>query len=94
MIVPFQQRAIMAPQLIHQQIRTPEHDLFYVIRQTAPACGMVTVAHEVPSDSQELGSFENPNQALDFAEYMASELQAHGVAIEFVDPPYGLVGAG
>ncbi|HLK47477.1 MAG TPA: hypothetical protein VKT49_05045 [Bryobacteraceae bacterium] len=69
---------------------TPAHDIFYVVRQEA----LVTVRHDLPAGAQELAEFENPCGAVEFAERAARECQARGEAIEFVDPPSGLVGAG
>ena len=74
----------------------PQHDLFYVVRQTAQAhqVSLVTVLHEVPPGAEELGNFEDPCGAIDFAELTVRELRAKGEYIEFVDPPNGLVGTG
>ena len=85
--------ALMAIESAATQRSTPAHDTFYVVKQ----CGLastpktVTVLHEVPTGAEELASFENPNQAIDFAEAKAQE---RGSAVELVDPPYGLVGTG
>jgi len=74
----------------------PAQDIFYVVRQaaSAPLVTMVTVLHEVPPGTHELASFENPNGAIDFAEFTVRVLRASGVAVEFVDPPSGLIGTG
>ena len=86
----------MATHFATRQQREPAHDIFYVVKQAGPAplVAMVTVLHEVPPDTHELASFENPNGAIDFAEFTVRVLRASGVAIEFVDPPSGLIGTG
>ena len=75
---------------------TPAHDTFYVVKQCrlASTPETVTVLHQVPTGAEELASFENPNQAIDFAEAKVQELLAIGSVVELVDPPYGLVGTG
>jgi hypothetical protein len=85
--------ALMAIQSAATQRSTPAHDTFYVVKQCCLASTpeTVTVLHEVPTGAEELASFENPNQAIDFAEAKVQEL---GSAVELVDPPYGLVGTG
>jgi hypothetical protein len=55
---------------------------------------MVTILHEVPADAEELGSFDDPGAAVDFAQQEVRRLIAGGVAAEYVDPPEDLVGAG
>jgi hypothetical protein len=73
----------------------PEHDTFYVIRQDSPANGsIITISHEVPADAQELGSFADPGEAIDFAQSEVRRLNASGVAVEYVDPPDDLIGTG
>ena len=72
----------------------PAHDTFYVVRQAASRTSLVTIAHELPAGAQELGHFEDPCGAVEFAELAVRECRARGEAIEFVDPPSGLVGAG
>lgn len=86
----------MGTQPSAQQKRVPAPDTFYVVKQTARAslAAMVTVLHEVPCGAHELASFEDPNGAIDFAESRVRELRAAGLAIEFIDPPSGLVGTG
>lgn len=71
-------------------ISIPAHDVFYVVRQAE----LVTVRHDLPAGAQALGQFESPCGAVEFAEWTVRERQATGEAIEFVDPPSGLVGAG
>ena len=71
-------------------ISIPAHDIFYVVRQAE----LVTVRHDLPAGAQELGQFASPSGAVDFAELTVRQRQARGEAIEFVDPPSGLVGAG
>lgn len=86
----------MAIESAATQRSTPAHDTFYVVKQ----CGLastpetVTVLHEVPTGAEELASFENPNQAIDFAEATVREQRAIGSRVELIDPPYGLVGTG
>jgi hypothetical protein len=74
----------------------PEYDTFYVICRKIPERGntIVTVLHEVPIDAQELGSFGDPVEAIDFAQQEVERLNAEGVAAEYVDPPDDLVGTG
>jgi hypothetical protein len=88
--------ARMAIQSAATQRSTPAHERFHVVKQCCLASRpeTVTVLHQVPTGAEELASFENPNQALDFAEAKVQELQAIGSAVELVDPPYGLVGTG
>lgn len=81
----------MATQSFIQPRGAPAHDRFYVVRH---GVALVTVSHAVPAGAQELGSFDTPNGAIDFAELTVQSLRATGVPIELVDPPYGLVGAG
>ena len=84
----------MAIQSAATQRSKPAHDTFYVVKQCCLASTpeTVTVLHQVPTGAEELASFENPNQAIDFAEAKVQELQAIGSGVELVDPPYGLVG--
>jgi hypothetical protein len=85
----------MSAQSSVQRKRVPGRDRFYVVKQTCDSSAtIVTVLHHVPAGAQELGSFDHPNRAVEFAETRARELQTLGVAVELVDPPYGLVGAG
>jgi hypothetical protein len=42
---------------------------------------------------EELASFENPNEAFDFAEATVRQQRAIGSLVELVDPPHGLIGA-
>lgn len=74
----------------------PAHETFYVVRQngSAEASSTVTVVHGVPPGAEELGAFDSPNVAVEFAEAIVHNLKVTGFAIEMVDPPYGLVGAG
>jgi hypothetical protein len=74
----------------------PAPDTFYVVKQCclASTAETVTVLHQVPAGAEELASFDNPNQAIDFAEVTVREQRAIGSLVELVDPPYGLVGAG
>jgi hypothetical protein len=78
------------------QTSTPAHDTFYVVKQCSLTSKptAVTVLHDVPSGAEELASFDNPNQAIDFAEATVREQRAIGSFVELVDPPHGLVGAG
>lgn len=55
---------------------------------------MVTILHEVPENAEELGSFDDPGAAIDFAQQEVRRLNADGVTAEYVDPPEDLVGAG
>jgi hypothetical protein len=74
----------------------PEHDRFYVIRR-APTDGsdvVITVLHEVPADAVELGSFEDPGAAIDFAQQAVQRLNDAGAVAQYVDPPDDLVGTG
>ena len=86
----------MATQGVAQQKAVPARAIFYVVRHAASASldSIITVLRAVPSGAHVLAAFENPNGAIDFAESAVCELRAAGVAIELVDPPYGLVGAG
>jgi hypothetical protein len=74
----------------------PEHDRFYVIRCAPKDAGevVITVLHEVPADAVELGSFEDPGIAIDFAQDEVRCLNATGAAAQYVDPPEVMVGAG
>jgi hypothetical protein len=73
----------------------PEPDTFYVIRRSSPdLTPILTVLHEVPAGAQELGSFADPGEAIDFAQNEVKRLNANGVLAEYVDPPDDLVGAG
>ncbi len=81
----------MATRSFIQPRGTPAHDRFYVVRHGA---ALVTVSHEVAAGAHELGSFDTPNGAIDFAELTVRSLRATGVPVELVDPPYGLVGTG
>ena len=74
----------------------PQHETFYVIRQTPENSGptVVTVLHEVPGDTQELGSFSDPGTAIDFAQQEVRRLLSEGIDAQFVDPPDDLVGTG
>jgi hypothetical protein len=73
-----------------------EHDTFYVIRWDPEKRGniIVTVLHAVPSDAEELGSFDEPGPAIDFAQQEVRRLNDAGVTAEYVDPPDDLVGTG
>lgn len=74
----------------------PQHETFYVI-QRPPEAGrpaVVTVLHEVPNDAQELGSFNEPGTAIDFAQQEVRRLLSEGVDAQYVDPTDDLVGAG
>ena len=86
----------MATQSAARQKRAPAYDAFYVVKQDCLPFnpGTVTVLHHVPIGAEELGSFDNPNQAIEFAEATVREQRANGSLLELVDPPYGLVGAG
>jgi hypothetical protein len=73
-----------------------QHETFYVI-QRAPEAGLaavVTVLHEVPDDAQELGSFSEPETAIDFAQQVVRRLLSEGIHAQYVDPPDDLVGCG
>ncbi len=72
------------------------HDTFYVVKQCCPpsTSDAVMVVHQVPMGAEELGSFDTPNQAIDFAEAAVRERHAIGSLLELVDPPHGLVGGG
>ena len=74
----------------------PEHETFYVIceydRQRQRR--IVTVLHEVPANTQKLGSFSDPVLAIDFAQEEVRRLNASGVQAEYVDPPDDLIGTG
>ena len=73
----------------------PEHDTFYVIRRASSDGGtLVTILHEVPADAEELGSFEDPGAAIDFAQQAVRRLNASGQRADYVDPPDDLVGTG
>ena len=74
----------------------PAHDTFYVIRLDPGKRGnaIVTILHEVPDDAEELGSFDDPGAAIDFAQQEVRRLNDRGVTAEYVDPPDDLVGAG
>jgi hypothetical protein len=76
--------------------RSAACDTFYVVKQRCLTSTpeTITVLHQVPTGTEELASFDNPNQAIDFAEATVRELRAIGSPVELVDPPYGLVGAG
>ena len=78
----------------HQSV--PARETFYVVKRngSAAAPGMVTVLNGVPAGAEELGAFDNPSRAIDFAESVVRELNGTGSVIEMVDPPYGLVGGG
>jgi hypothetical protein len=78
------------------QMGATAHDTFYVVKQYSLTSKptTVTVLHDVPSGAEELASFDNPNQAIDFAEATVREQRAIGSFVELVDPPHGLVGAG
>jgi hypothetical protein len=73
-----------------------QHDQFYVIRRSAEpgAQTLITVSHEVPADAVELGVFEVPGDAIDFAQEQVTRLKAGGQAAQYVDPPDDLVGGG
>ena len=88
--------ALMAIQSAATQRSTPAHDTFYVVKQCclASTAETVTVLHQVPAGAEELASFDNPNQAIDFAESTVREQQARGSPVELIDPPYGLIGTG
>jgi len=74
----------------------PDQETFCVIRRNLPDRHtiIVTVLHEVPDDSDELGSFADPGAAIDFAQAEVRRLNAAGVPAEYVDPPDDLVGTG
>jgi hypothetical protein len=74
----------------------PEHDTFYVIRLAGAERDnvLLTVAHEVPAEASELGSFADPGTAIDFAQEEVRRLNAQGVAADYVDPPEDLIGTG
>jgi hypothetical protein len=75
---------------------TYARDCFYVVKQCSLASPRetVTVLHQVPPEAEELASFDDPSQAIDFAEAAVRGQRAIGSLVEFVDPPHGLVGAG
>jgi hypothetical protein len=86
----------MASPWVAFQKSPPAHDTFYVVKQCCLAStpATVTVLHQVPTGAEELAAFDNPNQAIDFAEVTVREQCAIGSLVELIDPPYGLVGAG
>ena len=86
----------MASPSVALQKSPPAHETFYVVKQCClkSTPETVTVLHQVPAGAEELASFDNPNQAIDFAEAMVREQRAIGSLVDLVDPPYGLVGAG
>ena len=86
----------MATQLAVVPKSAPRRDIFYVVKQWClPSLPeTVTVLHRVPTGAEELASFDNPMEAIDFAEAAVRERRAIGSLVELVDPPYGLVGAG
>jgi hypothetical protein len=72
-----------------------KHDTFYVIRRDPEKWGViVTILHEVPAGAEELGSFDEPGAAIDFAQQEVRRLNDGGVPAEYVDPPDDLVGTG
>ncbi len=74
----------------------PQHETFYVI-QSAPEAGdvtVVTVLHEVPAGAKELGSFDDPGTATDFAQQEVRRLLSEGIHVQYADPPDDLVGTG
>lgn len=74
----------------------PARQTFSVVKQDGSVAepGTVTVVHRVPDGAEELGTFDNPSHAVDFAETFVREWKTTGSPLELVDPPYGLVGAG
>ncbi|GEM_PF-3044465 len=74
----------------------PARQTFYVIKQdgSPQEPGIVTVLHRVPAGAEQLAWFHSPGHALDFAEEVVRQLKETGAAVEMVDPPFGLVGAG
>ncbi len=80
--------------VLHQYV--PARDTFYVVKQDGSAGNpaTITVLHEVPAGAEELAAFDVPNRAIDFAETAVHDLNGTGAAVELIDPPYGLVGAG
>jgi len=72
----------------------PVRAAFYVVRHDSSAPGIITVSHAVPPGAEKLGSFDTPSLAIDFAEAIVHELNQAGSAVEMVDPPHGIVGAG
>jgi hypothetical protein len=83
-----------APAALQKSV--PARNTFYVVKQRclASPSETITVLHQVPTGAEELASFDNPNQAIDFAEATVREHLAIGSPVELVDPPHGLVGAG
>ena len=55
-------------------------DTFYVVKQCCLTSTpqTVTVLHQVPKGAEELASFDNPNQAIDFAEATVREVRPIG----------------
>lgn len=80
--------------VLHQYV--PARDTFYVVKQDGPAGApaTITILHEVPAGAEELAAFDVPNRAIDFAETAVHNLNGIGSAVELIEPPYGLVGAG
>jgi hypothetical protein len=48
--------------------------------------GQSRCLHQVLTGAEELGSFGNPNQAIDFTESTVREQRAIGSLVELVDP--------
>ena len=74
----------------------PQPETFYVICEfdAQRQRRVVTVLHEVPAGAQELGSFSDLVQAIDFAQVTIRRLEADGMPAEYVDPPDDLIGTG
>jgi hypothetical protein len=87
---------IMATHSAALQKSASAYDTFYVVKQFSLAfhSETVTVLHQVPTGAEELASFRDPNEAIDFAEATVRQQRAIGSLVELVDPPHGLVGAG
>lgn len=77
----------MATRSAALQKSIPAHDTFYVVKQwcLASPSGTVTVLHQQPRGAEELASFDDPNQAIDFAEATVREQLAFSLPVELVD---------
>jgi hypothetical protein len=93
---PVHNPATALPCIVYDKDNVPEHETFYVVRQdaSAPLSVIVTVLNEVPMGTEGLCSFSDPNAAIDFAQRTVLDLRTRGIAVEYVDPPYDLIGGG
>ena len=74
----------------------PKHETFFVA-QSAPDPGgivLITIDHELPPGAKQLGAFDDPVAAIDFAQQELARLRSEGIDVQYVDPPDDLVGAG